>query len=825
MTDYVWVGTVSTSASTNTNWIPLGVPAVGDTVTFNATSTQKCEWDIALPATAFSVDEVILDDDFSYSLELDATIRTKALYVGGGTLAAGADGNMKFEHGSSPNEFGSQKSFDERFIMIGDGGTIEQNVVFTIGGTVSVNTYFDDGSYPTVILTAGTFSPQYKTPTGTSGKVSFFDWQIPSASSPTFAPTGDLTDNDRLKVFAPTTFTWSINTMNFGLATVEFLGTSGGIQLPIKGASGYGTDFLAIYRKVVIKANTAGHRVIMSDNTFLSVEEFEVQDGALFKGAVDDTSQGCEIHCISKPKINGTWSFSQITEGIYRSPRHSQGAMGYVGGDFRITGKLTVDGLIDPTGMVFSPQASNPELTNPLDTIWIDSETNHLFRGDRNVESTVHFNVRNDEGATIPVGTPLYSKGEIGGSNRIKVGIADASDPNKMPAIGLAMEEMNTTSTKDGNMILTGILNENITITGVVEQDIIYVAPHGGTAPYLTITRPTSASHLVQNVGVCVRQSATNVSQGMKVAAIGRTNDSPNCSFLTVNTESTHPQARRLVAGTNITLTDGGAGGDLTIAASGGGGGSGTVTSVGFSVPTGFTISGSPITTSGTLGLAFDTGYALPTSAKQTQWDTAYGWGDHSTQGYLTSVAPITLDTVNNRVGINEASPDYDLHVHSNNANYSVKFEHGEGQTLFNRYGHIQIQNDNSAPLDGATLDNPVWQIGQRDGGQLDIALGNISGQLVGSSSKILELKRVGNTASGDAQIGFFGSSAASKTAVSTLGSQTGASAGSPVLPPASGDTAHTDFSAAITQINTNINNIQTKLDALISSLSNLGLI
>lgn len=61
----------------------------------------------------------------------------------------------------------------------------------------------------------------------------------------------------------------------------------------------------------------------------------------------------------------------------------------------------------------------------------------------------------------------------------------------------------------------------------------------------------------------------------------------------------------------------------------------GTVTSVAATVPTGFTVSGSPITTSGTLGIAFDTGYALPTTASQGNWDTAYGWGDHSTQGYL----------------------------------------------------------------------------------------------------------------------------------------------------------------------------------------------
>lgn len=50
----------------------------------------------------------------------------------------------------------------------------------------------------------------------------------------------------------------------------------------------------------------------------------------------------------------------------------------------------------------------------------------------------------------------------------------------------------------------------------------------------------------------------------------------------------------------------------------------GTVTSVGASVPTGFAISGSPITTSGTLAITFATGYSLPTNASQSNWDTAY---------------------------------------------------------------------------------------------------------------------------------------------------------------------------------------------------------
>jgi hypothetical protein len=51
----------------------------------------------------------------------------------------------------------------------------------------------------------------------------------------------------------------------------------------------------------------------------------------------------------------------------------------------------------------------------------------------------------------------------------------------------------------------------------------------------------------------------------------------------------------------------------------------GTVTSVAMSVPTGLSVSGSPITASGTLALSYTSGYSIPTTAKQTNWDTAYG--------------------------------------------------------------------------------------------------------------------------------------------------------------------------------------------------------
>jgi len=70
----------------------------------------------------------------------------------------------------------------------------------------------------------------------------------------------------------------------------------------------------------------------------------------------------------------------------------------------------------------------------------------------------------------------------------------------------------------------------------------------------------------------------------------------------------------------------------------------GTVTSVDLSVPTGFAISGNPITSSGTLALAFATGYSLPTNASQTNWDAAYNDKINSASVTGTTTKTLTLN-------------------------------------------------------------------------------------------------------------------------------------------------------------------------------------
>jgi hypothetical protein len=68
-------------------------------------------------------------------------------------------------------------------------------------------------------------------------------------------------------------------------------------------------------------------------------------------------------------------------------------------------------------------------------------------------------------------------------------------------------------------------------------------------------------------------------------------------------------------------------------------GGGGTVTSVAMTVPTGLSISGSPITGAGTLAVSLSAGYIIPLTASTTNWETAYGWGNHASAGYLGSSA------------------------------------------------------------------------------------------------------------------------------------------------------------------------------------------
>jgi predicted heme/steroid binding protein len=80
----------------------------------------------------------------------------------------------------------------------------------------------------------------------------------------------------------------------------------------------------------------------------------------------------------------------------------------------------------------------------------------------------------------------------------------------------------------------------------------------------------------------------------------------------------------------------------------------GTVTSVNMTVPTGLTISGNPITSAGTLALALASGYSIPTTANQANWTTAYN--DSIVSAGVTGTSTKTLTLNQQDGGIIQAS-------------------------------------------------------------------------------------------------------------------------------------------------------------------------
>lgn len=117
----------------------------------------------------------------------------------------------------------------------------------------------------------------------------------------------------------------------------------------------------------------------------------------------------------------------------------------------------------------------------------------------------------------------------------------------------------------------------------------------------------------------------------------------------------------------------------------------GTVTSVAMSVPTGLSISGSPITASGTLALSYTSGYSIPTTAKQTNWDTAYGWGNHASAGYVKNSVDENITGIKNFIN--------GFKVFTNSATTSNEY---------NTTGKIN-HTDYAAPIIFGTNSGKVW--------------------------------------------------------------------------------------------------------------------
>lgn len=143
--------------------------------------------------------------------------------------------------------------------------------------------------------------------------------------------------------------------------------------------------------------------------------------------------------------------------------------------------------FIDTDGPVPDPLTVNNLIVNQLLT------AQHIHG---ELAGPVYIHVKNTANVTISKGTPVYVTGAVGETSTLEIGAADASDPLKMPAIGLLGSQL--AHNAFGHAIVAGELL-NLSTDAYAIGTSLFVAPGGG----LTSSRPVSST--IQQVAIVGR--------------------------------------------------------------------------------------------------------------------------------------------------------------------------------------------------------------------------------------------------------------------------------------------------------------------------------
>ena len=257
------------------------------------------------------------------------------------------------------------------------------------------------------------------------------------------------------------------------------------------------------------------------------------------------------------------------------------------GGGGGATGTVTSVSATVPTGLTItgSPITSSGTLAFGLDTGYV-------------IPTQASLDLKAPLASPTFTGTPvLPSTFTIGANSFIRSGahsltLTTTGNTNvTYPTSGtLAVLTSAMTGTFDGNNFAGG---------AVAQGDLLYGASAGSIAE---LAKDTNATRYLSNQGTSNNPSwnqvnlANGVTGNLAVANLNSGTGASSTSFWR---------------------------GDGTWAVPAGGGG-GSVTSVAQTVPTGFTVTGSPVTTTGTLAIAYDSGYGPILTASTTDWQTAY---------------------------------------------------------------------------------------------------------------------------------------------------------------------------------------------------------
>ena len=155
---------------------------------------------------------------------------------------------------------------------------------------------------------------------------------------------------------------------------------------------------------------------------------------------------------------------------------------------------------------------------NPFDQ---DLNTTDIVTFDQvvaNLDGAIEFHANNRSGATIYKGEAVYIENVDG--NKPTVALADASDPSKMPAFGLALAD--AADNADITIVTLGTLPD-IDTSSFEVGDTLYI---GTTPGEITTSPPSGVDTPVQNIGRVIRSHG--ISGSIRVGGAGRSSATPN---------------------------------------------------------------------------------------------------------------------------------------------------------------------------------------------------------------------------------------------------------------------------------------------------------
>jgi hypothetical protein len=208
------------------------------------------------------------------------------------------------------------------------------------------------------------------------------------------------------------------------------------------------------------------------------------------------------------------------------------------------------------------PTAKNEPLTNAeMDNNFISLntdkiETSNIIAGPGVVRTQVGNDItlqvssvaeycKNVSGATIQKGTPVYQVGSIG--QQLTVAPADASDPAKMPAIGVLNETL--IADAGGTLIILGLI-QGVNTSTFNQGDEVYVAPGGG---YTNVKPTNNTNTLIQFLGIVNRvhaSSGSGIIFGTAQALTQTTEETDEVKFAKLNVDNVEVNGNTISATT-----------------------------------------------------------------------------------------------------------------------------------------------------------------------------------------------------------------------------------------------------------------------------------